>query len=189
MEKQQIPILAEEAAIHNARMSGYDPLALENQNRHSMQCGLITDVIGCETGALTNPLIINMALCGDRENVRFRSVIRAAEAAFLPQAKYVRRLFQVWWLTLESSVPQAKKKDREDRVAFCWKQHDFLVCLEPFAHANGSTARIMYYMLATALGLPHQVITSGKATIYFEHQRRYRETEFAPKMRALGYIS
>lgn len=180
--------LAEKAALESALISGYDP-RVNGDEAYRAHRRLMVDILGCTSGALTHPLIINMTLCGHHFEPKYRKGIRAAEAEYLPAARYAPRLLKLWWLKVESDVPTMSKASGTDKERFCWTQHDFLICLEPFADANGRTARIIYYMLATALGVPIHVISADKAKTYNRHKREYRESVFAPRMRAHGLIA
>ncbi|MEK7509840.1 MAG: hypothetical protein AAB605_03950 [Patescibacteria group bacterium] len=180
--------LAEQAALQSALISGFDPRT-NGSEAYDVHRKLMADILGCTTGALTHPLIINMDLCGHRMQPEYRRGIRAAEAEYLPDAKYVRHLLNLWWILVEWQVFKIRNAILEEREKFCWEQHDFLICLEPFADANGRTARIVYYMLATALKVPIHIISAEKAKMYNQHKRRYREENFAPRMRKHGYIT
>ena len=179
--------VAHEAALQSALISGFDP-RVESDEKYQMHQSVMEQILACKTGALTHPLIINMTLCEHREP-KYRRGIRAAEAGFLPDAKYVKRLLFIRWMLVERAVPQMRTENEEDREKFCWEQHDFFLCLEPFIRANSRTARIIYYMLATSLKVPVKVIRAEKAGIYYRNSEEYRKSIFAPDMRARGYIA
>lgn len=180
--------LADEAALQSALISGFDPRKRYDE-KYDAHRQIIADILNCTTGALTHPIIINMTLCGDREDAKYRPGIRAAEAAYLPDAKYARHLFLCWWFFLQRELPLLQHKSEKEKEDWCWKQHDFLICLEPFKSANGRTARIVFYMLLTVLRLPVRIINAEKAVAYYAHKRDYREKEFAPLMREHGYMT
>lgn len=184
----QLKQFAEEAALHSALISGFDPRK-RSDSQFGVHCQILNAVLGCQTGALTHPVIINMELCGHRERVQYRPGKRAAEADFLPDAKYLRALLMCWWFKVQQEIPRIRTVPKEDQRVWVWDQHDFLICLEPFKSANGRTARVVYYMLLTALGLECQLISAQKAKTYYAHKRRFREEVFAPRMRNHGYIT
>lgn len=179
--------IAEEAARESALISGFDPQKHDEQ--FNLHCRILRDILSCTTGALTHPLIINMDLCGHRERAQYRRGTRAAEAEYLPDARYVRTLLLMWWFGVQRDIVRVMRWDEERQRAWVWDQHDFIISLEPFKSANGRTARAVYYMLITALRLSPHIITAEKATVYYAHKREYREKTFAPLMRAHGYIS
>lgn len=176
-----------EAALHSARISGYEP-AGENDVTFSRHLAVIRDVLNCSTGNLTNPLILNMAICGDTHAVQWRHGIRAAAADYIPHYRYVGALLKSWQWTLEGSIRAAALMSEEDRKRYAWHFHDSLVCIEPFARGNGRTARAAYYMLMRRLNIAPQIIRAETAHTYYEHVRRYREERFAPTMRERGYM-
>lgn len=180
--------LADEAAFQSALISGFNPRTYADA-QFDLHCRILRDILGCITGALTHPLIINMELCGHRECVRYRLGTRAAEAGYLPDARFARHLFLIWWLKVQRDMARVRMLPEAEQRAWVWDQHDFLICLEPFKSANGRTARAVYYMLLTSLGLTPHVISAEKAKAYYMHKREYREKVFAPLMRAHGYIS
>lgn len=183
-----IETIADEAALQSALISGFDPRTYRDE-QFDLHCRVLRDVLGCKTGALTHPIIINMTLCDHRERVHYRPGKRAAEAKYLPDSKYVRHLFLCWWLKIQRDIVHVRECSEEARHMWAWEQHDFLICLEPFKSANGRTARVVYYMLLTALKLPVHVISAEKAATYYEHKHNFRRKKFAPLMRAHGYIS
>ena len=188
MTETELTALTDEALRNSALISGYDPPVNGDDEVYAMHRMLIRYVLSCTTGALTNPIVINMALCNDRPEARFRKGIRAGEVDLLPRARYVRWLFAIWWRGVETKLPAMREQPVEVREKYCWDQHDYLTSLEPFASANGRTARIVYYMLTTALKNPVRIIPASKAAAYNENHRSYREKVFAPLMRAHGYI-
>lgn len=178
---------AQEAALQSALISGFDPLRNQDE-QFNVHYRVLRDILECVTGALTHPIIINMALSSAPHRVQYRPGKRAAEAEYLPESKYLRALLMYWWFRMQWEIQHVRRLSEEEQRTWVWDQHDFLICLEPFKSANGRTARIVYYMLLTALGLSPNLISAEKAKVYYAHKRKYREEVFAPLMRAHGYI-
>lgn len=179
--------LAREAARESSLISGQNPRAeVENFELHA---GLMDDVMGCEHGRLTHPLIFNMILCNSRMHTEYRKGIRASVRSIVPEALHVVSILTDWWEKHdEASIEKMLVQPDVDRHVYAWEQHDFLMSLEPFADANGRTARLMYYNLLVALKVPIKVIYSDKAVEYSTNMRRYRETTFVPLMKECGFL-
>ncbi len=180
--------LAYDAAYHSALISGSDVTDSE-EGSFRILIDITTFVLGCETGMLTHPLIINMALCGHQDRVHYRKAIRASVRTLVPDAKHIETILKAWWDDVESTVPKLCNAAQDVCERYAWEQHDFLVSLEPFADANGRTARTLYYNLQVSLGATVKIISSEKANAYSARQREYRRDVFAPKMRARGFIA
>jgi len=178
---------AEEAALHSALISGFDPRK-RIDSQFGVHCQILHAVLGCQTGVLTHPVIINMELCGHRERVQYRPGIKATEAEFLPDAKYLRSLLLCWWFKVQRDIARIRELPEVEQRVWVWEEHDFLICLEPFKSANGRVARVVYYMLTTALKLEPHLISAEKAATYNAHKSKYRREVFAPLMRSHGYI-
>ncbi len=181
-------ITAENAALQSVLISGIDPRKNKDE-RFGMHCMLLQWILECKTGALIHPIITNMDLCGHRTAPQYRSGTRAAEATLMPNACYVRQLLKCWWFRIQCELPNVRTMDEGRQREWVWRQHDFLICLEPFESANGRTARAVYYMLSTALRHEIHIIGADKAAAYYAHKRDFRLNEFAPRMRERGYIS
>lgn len=178
--------LAERATRNSALLSGAETGS--ESDRFKVHLDLMRSVLGCETGALTHPLIFNMALCDSKMNAEYRTAIRASLRGIVPEARHISAILKWWWKRANKDLPTVRSKPLEQREKYAWEQHDFLMSLEPFAEANDRTARLVYYMFTVAFELPVKIIKAKKAIAYGERQRDYRRDTFIPLMRKKGYL-
>ena len=172
--------LAEEAARHSSLIAGVvvDRVHVE----------LMRNIMGCETRNVAHPVIFNSPLCGYPHQARYRTGLRAAALGIIPEAHKVKSIIDPWWEVQVELIKESDAFPADFRERIAWQIHDFFLSLEPFAEANGRTARLLYFQCVIALDLPVKLITVEKAAEYADNQRRYRQNVFTPLMRSQGHL-
>jgi hypothetical protein len=178
--------LADMLALDSARISGYENNVNNDEafERHQTLMRIIVE----GPGRLINPVILNMELCGD-VRLALRRGMPGGQHGHLPEGKYTRALLKYWWWKAESFVKHLGTESEETRSRFCWMMHDLLLSIHPFTRGNGRTARLSFYMLQRATGIPLSPIRYEKAPEYLSHCEVHQNQVFVPLMRKHGFMS
>lgn len=185
------------AALESARISGYEPPIIvpyevekrtvkdEAFERHVV---IMEAVLNPHNRRLIHPVILNMNLCDDKAEIRWRTGIPGAMKGLVPEGRHSKWLLHYWWLKMQHRVTVLQNADSDEKDDFAWRMHDFFLCLQPFARGNGRVARMIRHNTHQVLGVPPKVIPNAKAAEYYGHVREYREQNFIPLMRSHAYI-
>lgn len=186
-----------EAALESSRITGDEPKIIvpveidgqtiqdEAFERHVV---IMEAVLNTYNRRLIHPIILNMNLCNDKAEIRWRTGIPGAMHSLLPDGRYSQWLLLYWWLKAQHRVNELRGAGVAAKEEFAWRMHDFFLCLQPFVRGNGRTARMIRHNLYQVLEVPQKIITNAKAFEYYGHVREYREETFIPMMRRYGYI-
>ena len=145
---------------------------------------VLADTLFAKPTHFVDPRLINMTLLGHQE-IEWREGTEWNQIGKVPDAEAVEWLLDVLVDLVDEGLLLLLKAnaDEKQKVDFCWLVHNELRCIQPFAMANGQTARYMLNHLRRLLGLAILGFDERDAGEYHQHLTEYRESVFLPRLR------
>jgi len=137
---------------------------------------------------IMHPMIVNMSLCRNRMEPKWRKTTYLGSSTGFPAAKHAERLVRYWRMAVLRGAERLVGTSDESRQIFAWATHDAFISFQPFKDGNERTARMMLQLVRRELELKPVFISRHDMTFHRERIRLFRTGFFAPLMEYYGFM-
>lgn len=140
-------------------------------------------------GFIPDPVIINMPLCRNRRNAKWRTSTYLGTRTGFPAPNYAKELVNRWRRTVVLGEQNLRGASVVSRRVFAWAMHDAFICIQPFKDGNERTARLLLQVVRRELELDPVFVSRHDMSLHRERIRLFRQEIFIPLMQRYQYIS